>query len=134
MHTPPPAQLDVRTNTNFEIIGHVGGSTLDAQGSSRIFDLDYRGALTLINVTLINGFADTDGGAIRLRTRYPVGQEVNGEALPTPEAARLTMQGGAIRDCEATNDGGAVAVISEASMFGGAAGKCRLVVAPAALA
>ena len=133
-HTPPsPAQVDLRTNTVYEIIGHPGGSTLDAQGLSRIFDLDYKAALTLKNVTLINGRAD-HGGAIRLRSRLLAGTEGMPISVATAEAARLTIRGGAIRDCEATNDGGAVAVISEASMFGGAAGKCRLVVAPAALA
>ena len=116
----------MRTNTNYEIVGHPGGSTIDAQGldaatDSRIFYLDYKAALTLKNVTLINGRA-TDGGAIRLRSRFPP-DAVGAEAIPAAEAARLTIFGGAIRDCEATNDGGAVAVLAEAAMFGSAAGR-----------
>ena len=118
-HTPPsPAQVDLRTNTVYEIIGHPGGSTLDAQGLSRIFDLDYKAALTLKNVTLINGRAD-DGGAIRLRSRLLPGAPVE-MAIITVEAARLAIRGGAIRDCEATNDGGAIAAIAEANMYGNA--------------
>ena len=118
---PPPAQLDLRTNTVFEIVGHPDGSTLNAQGLSRIFDLDYKAALTLKNVTLVNGRA-ADGGAIRGRSRYPTGIELTGtEAIPHGEAARLAIMGGAIRDCEATNDGGAIALIGEATMFGAAA-------------
>jgi hypothetical protein len=122
---PSPAQLVVRTNTNFEIIGHPGGSTLDAQSISRVFDVDYKGALTLKNVTLINGLAD-DGGAIRLRSRFRTDVPEDGWYIAA-EAARLAIFGGAIfggaiRDCEATNDGGAVAALAEAAMFGSAAG------------
>ena len=130
--TPSPAQLVVRTNTNFEIIGHPGGSTLDAQSISRVFDVDYKGALTLKNVTLINGLAD-DGGAIRLRSRFrsDVPQQAS---IPAAEVARLAIFGGAIRDCEATNDGGAVAALAEAAMFGSAAGIGPLVVPSSASA
>ena len=110
----------MRTNTNFLIIGHSGGSMIDAHNKSRVFDLDYRGALTLKNVTLINGLAD-DGGGIRLRSRYRTDVPASA-SIPAGEAARLTMFGGAIRDCEATNHGGAVAMIAEAALFGSAAG------------
>jgi hypothetical protein len=130
--TPSPAQLVVRTNTNFEIIGHPGGSTLDAQNISRVFDVDYRGALTLKNVTLINGLAD-DGGAIRLRSRYNTDVPLEA-SVPATEAARLAIFGGAIRDCEATNDGGAVAALAEAALFGSAAGIGPLVVPSSASA
>ena len=119
-NTPPSAQLDVNSSTNFEIIGHPGGSTLDAQGLSRIFDLDYKAALTLKNVTLINGRA-ADGGAIRLRSRFPAGVELAADTIPQVEAARLAIMGGTIRDCEATNDGGAIALLAETTIFGGAA-------------
>ena len=118
----PPAclsQLEVRTQTNYEIIGDSGGSTLDAQSLSRIFDLDYKAALTLKNVTLINGRAD-DGGAIRLRSRMQPGAAATAEAIIGAEASRLAIRGGAIRDCKATNDGGAIAAIAEATMFGSA--------------
>jgi hypothetical protein len=72
-------------------------------------------------VTLVNGRA-ADGGAIRGRSRFPAGIEFTGpEALPHGEAARLAIVGGAIRDCEATNDGGAIALIGEATMFGAGA-------------
>ena len=111
----------MRFNTNFVIIGHSGGSTIDAQNKSRVFDVDYRGALTLKNVTLINGLAD-DGGAIRLRSRFAADVPASA-SIPAGEAARLTMFGGAIRDCEATNHGGAVAMIAEAALFGSAAGR-----------
>ena len=117
---PPPAQLDLRTNTVFEIVGHPDGSTLNAQGLSRIFDLDYKAALTLKNVTLVNGRA-ADGGAIRGRSRFPPGIEVTGpEAMAHSEPARLAIMGGAIRDCEATNDGGAIALIGESGSMMGA--------------
>ena len=122
----------MRTNTNFEIIGHPGGSTLDAQNISRVFDVDYRGALTLKNVTLINGLAD-DGGAIRLRSRYNTDVPLEA-SVPAAEAARLAIFGGAIRDCEATNDGGAVAALAETAMFGSAAGIGPLVVPSSASA
>ena len=122
-------QLDLRTNTNFDIVGHPGGSTLDAQGSSRIFDLNYKAALTLKNVTLINGRATAgptgpDGGAIRLLSRFPASVEVSMN-FNAAEAARLTILGGAIRDCEATNDGGAVAAIAASTMMGGAASRAH---------
>ena len=134
MHTPPPAQLDVRTNTNFEIIGHPGGSTIDAQGlsggtTSRIFALDYLAALTLKNVTLINGRA-TDGGAIWLRSRLPPGLEISAMTFNQAEASRLTILGGAIRDCEATNDGGAIVALAEASILGSAVGRAGPLVVP----
>ena len=129
---PSPAQLVVRTNTNFEIIGHPGGSTLDAQNISRVFDVDYRGALTLKNVTLINGLAD-DGGAIRLRSRFNADVPLEA-SVPAAEVARLVIFGGAIRDCEATNDGGAVAALAEAALFGSAAGIGPLVVPSSASA
>ena len=111
----------MNSSTIFEIIGHPGGSTLDAQGLSRIFDLDYKAALTLKNVTLINGRATGDGGAIRLRSRFPAGVMLAAETMPQVEAARLAIMGGTIRDCEATNDGGAIALLAETTMFGGAA-------------
>ena len=122
-------QLDLRTNTNFDIVGHPGGSTLDAQGSSRIFDLNYKAALTLKNVTLINGRATAgptgpDGGAIRLLSRFPASVEVSMN-FNAAEAARLTILGGAIRDCEATHDGGAVAAIAASTMMGGAASRAH---------
>ena len=107
----------------YHIIGHSGGSTLDAQGLSRVIDMNYWSQLSLKNVTLINGRAD-NGGAIRLRSRFPPDIS-GGAAIPAAEAARLTIFGGAIRDCEATNDGGAVAVLAEAAMFGSAAGRAR---------
>ena len=109
----------MRTNTVYEIVGHSGGSTIDAQDLSRIFDMDYKSQLTLKNVTLINGRAD-NGGAIRLRSRMPPG--VSLESMSLSDATRLTMRGGAIRDCEATNDGGAIATITATTMFGGAVG------------
>ena len=66
-------------------------------------------------MTLVNGRA-ADGGAIRGRSRNPPGLELTGtEAIPHVEAARLAIMGGAIRDCEATNDGGAIALIGEAT-------------------
>ena len=72
-------------------------------------------------MTLVNGRA-ADGGAIRGRSRNPAGLELTGtEAIPHVEATRLAIMGGAIRDCEATNDGGAIALIGEATMFGAAA-------------
>jgi len=111
------SQLDLRSLTNYEIVGHPDGSTLDAQGLSRIFDMAYKSALTLKNVTLINGRA-VDGGAIRLLSRFPAGVELTMSTMMQVEASRLTIRGGAIRDCEATNDGGAVAAISESAMFG----------------
>ena len=119
----------MRTNTNFDIVGHPGGSTLDAQGSSRIFDLNYKAALTLKNVTLINGRATAgptgpDGGAIRLLSRFPPGEQV-AMNFNAAEASRLTVLGGAIRNCEATNDGGAVAAIAASTMMGGAASKAQ---------
>ena len=119
----------MRTDTNFDIVGHPGGSTLDAQGSSRIFDLNYKAVLTLKNVTLINGRATAgptgpDGGAIRLRSRFPEGTEVSMN-FNQAEAARLTILGGAIRDCEATNDGGAVAAIASSTIMGGAASRAQ---------
>ena len=72
-------------------------------------------------MTLVNGRA-ADGGAIRGRSRNPPGIELTGtEAMPHAEVARLAVMGGEIRDCEATNDGGAIALIGEATMFGAAA-------------
>lgn len=72
-------------------------------------------------MTLVNGRA-ADGGAIRGRSRFPAGIELTGpEAMPHGEAARLAIMGGAIRDCEATNDGGAIALIGEATMLGAGA-------------
>ena len=73
-------------------------------------------------MTLVNGRA-ADGGAIRGRSRFPPDLELTGtEAMPQAEVARLAIMGGAIRDCEATNDGGAVALIGESgTMFGAAA-------------
>ena len=79
--------------------------------------MDYRSALALKNVTLINGRAD-DGGAIRTRSRMPPGQSAM--AMGAAEAARLEIRGGAIRNCEATNNGGALGTLTEATMFGGA--------------
>tara|TARA_B100000795_G_scaffold145759_1_gene109198 strand:- start:102 stop:581 length:480 start_codon:yes stop_codon:yes gene_type:complete len=111
----------VRTNTVYEIIGHPGGSTLDAQGQSRVIDMDYLSQLSLKNVTLINGRAD-DGGAIRMRSRMPVDVELTIETMTMAEATRLTFRGGAIRNCEATNDGGAIATTLTETIFGGAAG------------
>ena len=113
----------MRTNTVYEIVGHPGGSTLDAQGGSRIFDLNYKGALTLKNVTLINGRATGDGGAIRLRSRMPPGLGMSAINMNHAQAARLTIRGGAIRDCEATNDGGAVAAIADSTMMSSAASR-----------
>ena len=118
---PSPAQLDLRSLTNFEIVGHPDGSTLDAQGLSRIFDMAYKSALTLKNVTLINGRA-VDGGAIRARSRFPAGVAMSIATMMMVEASRLEIRGGAIRDCEATNDGGAVAAIGESAMFGDGSG------------
>ena len=111
----------MRTNTVYEIIGHPGGSTLDAQGQSRVIDMDYLSQLSLKNVTLINGRAD-DGGAIRMRSRMPVDVELTIETMTMAEATRLTFRGGAIRNCEATNDGGAIATTLTETIFGGAAG------------
>ena len=72
-------------------------------------------------MTLVNGHA-ADGGAIRGRSRIPAGIEFTGpETMPQAEAARLAIMGGAIRDCEATNDGGAIALIGESTMFGAGA-------------
>ena len=72
-------------------------------------------------MTLVNGRA-ADGGAIRGRSRIPADIEFTGaEAMPHGEAARLAIMGGAIRDCEATNDGGAIALIGESTMFGAGA-------------
>ena len=73
-------------------------------------------------MTLVNGRA-ADGGAIRGRSRFPAGIELTGpEAMAHSEAARLAIMGGAIRDCEATNDGGAIALIGESgSMLGAGA-------------
>ena len=72
-------------------------------------------------MTLVNGRA-ADGGAIRGRSRFPPGIEVTGsEAMAHSEPARLAVMGGAIRDCEATNDGGAIALIGESTMFGAGA-------------
>ena len=73
-------------------------------------------------MTLVNGRA-ADGGAIRGRSRIPADIEFTGaEAMPHGEAARLAIMGGAIRDCEATNDGGAIALIGESgSMLGAGA-------------
>ena len=124
----------MRTNTNFEIIGHPGGSTIDAQGlntstDSRIFDLDHRAALTLKNVTLINGRA-TDGGAIRLLSRPTQTGDGSARDLVAAEAARLVIFGGAIRDCEATNDGGAIVALAEASILGSAVGRAGPLVVP----
>ena len=119
---PFPAQIDLHTNTNYKIVGHPGGSTLDAQGLSRVLDLDYKATLMLKDVTLINGRAD-DGGAMRVRSRMKPGTEDAGwMAMITAQAARLEMRGGAIRNCEATNDGGAIATITATTMFGGAVG------------
>ena len=112
----------------YHIVGHPGGSTLDAQGLSRVIDMDYWSQLSLQNVTLINGRAD-NGGAIRLRSRMPVGIEVNSDTMIQAEATRLTFRGGAIRNCEATNDGGAIATLVTQTIFGGAAGVNRRVVA-----
>ena len=111
----------------YHIIGHPGGSTLDAQGLSRVIDMDYWSQLSLQNVTLINGRAD-NGGAIRLRSRMPDGVEVNFDTVIQAEATRLTFRGGAIRNCEATNDGGAIATVITQTIFGGAAGVNRRVV------
>ena len=116
-----PAQLEVRTNTNIEIVGHPGGSTLDAQTLSRIFNLDWRAALTLKNVTLINGRA-ADGGAIKLRSRTLPGAS-SSEDLPAGHYARLAILGGAIRNCEATINGGAIAAVAESALFGSAVGR-----------
>ena len=113
----------MNSSTIFEIIGHPGGSTLDAQGLSRIFDLDYKAALTLKNVTLINGRATGDGGAIRKRSRMPPGLGMSALNMNHVQAARLTILGGAIRDCEATNDGGAVAAIADSAMMSSAASR-----------
>ena len=73
-------------------------------------------------MTLVNGRA-ADGGAIRGRSRNPPGLELTGtEAMAHVEAARLAIMGGAIRDCEATNDGGAIALMGESgSMLGAGA-------------
>ena len=123
----------------YHIIGHSGGSTLDAQGLSRVIDMDYWSQLSLKNVTLINGRAD-NGGAIRLRSRMPVGLldvEITrplSETMAMAEATRLTFRGGAIRNCEATNDGGAIATLVTQTVFGGAAGVNRRVVACSASA
>ena len=117
----------------YHIIGHSGGSTLDAQGLSRVIDMDYLSQLSLQNVTLINGRAD-NGGAIRLRSRMPVGLVVTSETMTMAEATRLTFRGGAIRNCEATNDGGAIATLVTQTIFGGAAGVNRRVVACSASA
>jgi hypothetical protein len=115
------AQLEVRTNTNIEIVGHPGGSTLDAQMFSRIFNLDWRAALTLKNVTLINGRA-ADGGAIKLRSRTLPGAS-SSEDLPAGHYSRLAILGGAIRDCEATINGGAISAVAESALFGSAVGR-----------
>lgn len=113
----------MRSFTVFEIHGHPdGSSTLDAQGMSRIFDMDYKSGLTLKKVTLINGLAD-NGGAIRMRSRAATGMSQVATDIHLNEATRLTIRGGAIRDCEATGDGGAIAHLSNDIMFGGAAGE-----------
>ena len=71
-------------------------------------------------MTLVNGRA-ADGGAIRGRSRFPAGIELTGpEAMAHSEATRLAIMGGAIRDCEATNDGGAIALIGESGSMMGA--------------
>ena len=115
---PSPAQLDMRTNTVYEIIGHSGGSMLDAQGLSRVIDMNYNSQLTLNNVTLINGRAD-DGGAIRTHSRIPPLDLDSMSMMTHAEETRLTFRGGAIRNCEATNDGGAIATLVAETIFGG---------------
>ena len=87
---------------------------------SRIFDMDYKSALTLKKVTLVNGLA-VDGGAIRMRSRAPEGMSQVATEMHLNEATRLTIRGGAIRDCEATGDGGAISHKSGDMMFGRAA-------------
>ena len=67
------SELTIREKTSVFIIGHPSGSTLDAQTSSRIFNVEAHGQLQVENVNLINGRADY-GGAVKALSALPAGR------------------------------------------------------------
>ena len=111
------AQLELREKTVTEIVGHPSGSTIDAQSLSRIFDQAPDAQLTLKNVILINGRADY-GGAIRIDMSFPAGMTISPMTAHHLKASRLTMKDSAIRNCQATIDGGAIASKPQVFAFG----------------
>ena len=69
------------------------GATLDGQGRSRLFSLSGGCSLTLQGLTLVNGYADGDGGAIQ-----------------GSGAGFLKLDDSSIEDCESGGDGGGIAM------------------------
>ena len=102
------AQLNISAQQVIEIHGHSTGSTLDAQALSRVFDVAPDAQLTLQGVTLVNGRAD-NGGCLRVSTTFPGGASVTGMTMHHTLAGRVTMRNGAMRGCQATNNGGGIA-------------------------
>jgi CSLREA domain-containing protein len=115
---------DLDIDTNMVIFGQ--GATIDAMGTDRALDVLYRNAVTIRNLTIINGaVTDASGGGIRvegsltvmdstIRDCSALGMGASGGGIFNNRGF-LLVDDSLIENCEASRAGGAIEVTSQTS-------------------